>query len=69
MKRRDYFIECNRLSSVVADKNEQFAEFVEANPELTEDLFEEFDAHQAELSKAIGEWQRFCDEHRGKLTY
>ncbi len=68
MKRRDYFTECSRLSGVVAEKNEAFANFVTGLPDLTEKDFEEFDAHQEALSKAIGEWQRFCDENRNKLT-
>ncbi|RBB99637.1 hypothetical protein C3E97_020415 [Pseudomonas sp. MWU12-2115] len=68
MKRREYFRECSRLSGVVADKNEAFANFVSDHPDLTEEDFEEFDAHQAELSIAMGEWQRFCQENRGNLT-
>ena len=68
MKRRDYLKECSRLSGVMAKKNEAFANFVTGLPELTEDDFEEFDAHQDALSKAIGEWQRFCDENRGNLS-
>ncbi|WP_019582823.1 hypothetical protein [Pseudomonas mandelii] len=65
MKRRDYFNECRRLSGVMAEKNEAFANFV---TELPEDDFEEFDAHQAALSKAIIDWQNFCNENRSKLT-
>lgn len=68
MKRRDYFNECHRLSGVMAEKNEAFANFVTGLPELTEDDFEEFDAHQAALSTAIGDWQGFCNENRSKLT-
>ena len=51
----------------MADKNEAFANFVTGLTELTEDDFEEFDALQAELSKAIGDWQDFCSENRSKL--
>jgi hypothetical protein len=68
LKRREYFNECRRLSGVMAEKNEAFANFVTGLPELTEDDFEEFDAHQAELSKSIGDWQKFCNENRSKLT-
>jgi len=67
MNRQEYFAECSRLSSVMAEKNEAFADFVAANPVLSEEYFEEFDAHQAALSKAIGDWQHFCDANRGSL--
>ncbi|WP_146050615.1 hypothetical protein [Pseudomonas syringae] len=68
MKTKEYFVECHRLSAVMAEKNESFAYFVASNPDLerlnpSDELLEQFDEHQAALSKAIGDWQSFCGQH------
>ncbi|WP_104698568.1 hypothetical protein [Pseudomonas syringae group genomosp. 3] len=72
MKKSEYFAECNRLSGVMAEKNEAFADFVAANPDLSllnpsDELLEQFDEHQAALSIAIGNWQSFCDQNRKSI--
>ncbi|POR68319.1 hypothetical protein [Pseudomonas syringae] len=72
LKKSEYFAECNRLSGVMAEKNEALAHFIEANPELallnpTDELLEQFDEHQAALSIAIGNWQSFCDQNRRSI--
>ncbi|WP_152974391.1 hypothetical protein [Pseudomonas asplenii] len=67
MNRRDYFIECSRLSGVVAEKNDAFEQFVSEHSDLTEEHFEKFDELQADLVMAIGDWQRFCQENRCNL--
>ena len=68
MNRNEYYRECIRLSGVMAEKNEQLAAFYAENPIVPEGPFEEFDSRHDELSKAIGEWQHFCDANRHNLT-
>jgi phage host-nuclease inhibitor protein Gam len=68
MNKNDYYRECQRLSGVMAEKNEQLAAFYAENPIVPQGPFEEFDALHNELSKAIGDWQSFCDANRQNLT-
>lgn len=68
MKRSDYLRECSRLSRVMADKNQNLAVFYSTNPDFPISTFEELEELHAELTKAIGEWQSFCNLHKWRLT-
>jgi hypothetical protein len=66
--RQEYVYECSRLSAVMREKSDAMEAFKAGLPDLMDDVvFEEFDVLQGELAIAIGEWQSFCDTHRGKI--
>lgn len=65
MKRRDYFIEANRLSNVFGEKMDAARAFRENDPELeaTGALDKYWELENA-ASAAAGEWTNFCAEQR-----
>lgn len=68
MKRRDYFIECNRLSNVFSEKHEAVQAHLENDPNLEgEGSYEKYWDLQNEASTAAIAWTNFCAEHRSSL--
>lgn len=52
----------------MGEKSDAIEAFKSKTPDLLDDsIFEEFNALQSDLAVAIGDWQSFCDTHRGKI--
>ncbi|QVX13227.1 hypothetical protein SAMN05216596_101977 [Pseudomonas congelans] len=65
MKRREYFLEANRLSNIFGEKMDAAKAFLENDPELeAPSALEKYWELESAASAAAGKWTNFCAEQR-----
>ncbi|MCY1463642.1 hypothetical protein D9M71_815640 [compost metagenome] len=68
MTRKEYYLECRRLSAVFGEKVQAVNDFLALEPDLSyDDVLSQLWELQDEATRASHEWTSFCETYRGKL--